>query len=131
MGSAEEGKFHRQAAYSAAARARSEGSASMNRANIKFGKCFDMKKFAVIVRLAALAFLLLQTIPAVAAPPKPPTATKPELAQQPAATDSDKTLAAMQDELDRSRHRLELKIPGTDKPAHRNSIQYRELDLAV
>src|SRR5260221_9746640 len=103
----------------------------MNRANIKFGKYFDMKNFAVIVPLAALAFLLLQTIPAVAAPPKQPTATKPELAQQPAATDSDKTLAAMQDELDRSRQRLELKIPGTDKPAHPYYIQYPTPDLDV
>src|SRR6267154_1713156 len=103
----------------------------MIRANIKFGKYFVMKKFAVIVPFAALALLLLQTIPAVAAPPKHPAATKPELGQQPAATDSDKTLAAMQDELDRSRQRLELKIPGTDKPAHPYYIQYRVLDLDV
>src|SRR5260370_37697148 len=103
----------------------------MIRTNNKFGKYFDMKKFAVIVPFAALAFLLLQTIPAVAAPPKQPTAAKPELAQQPAATDSDKPLAEMQDELDRSRQRLELKIPGTDKPAHPYYIQYRVLDLDV
>src|SRR5258706_15019499 len=37
----------------------------------------------------------------------------------------------MQDELDRSRQRLELKIPGTDKPAHPYYIQYRVLDLDV
>src|SRR5258706_886357 len=109
----------------------------MNRGNNKFGKYFDMKKyfglknFAVIVPFVALAFVLLKTIPAVAAPPKQPATTKPELAQQPPATDSDKTLAAMQDELDRSRQRLELKIPGTDKPAHPYYIQYRVLDLDV
>src|SRR6202035_5153108 len=65
-----------------------------------------------------------------AAPPKQPSA-RPELAQQPPATDSDKTLAAMQDELDRSRQRLELQIPGTDKPVHPYYIQYRVLDLDV
>src|SRR5260370_33925459 len=97
----------------------------MIRTNNKFGKYFDMKKFAVIVPFAALAFLLLQTIPAVAAPPKHPAAAKPELAQQPPATDSDKTLAAMQDELDRSRQRLDLKIPRSDKTAAPNDIQYR------
>src|ERR1700675_184983 len=66
--------------------------------------------FAAIVPVAALAFLLLQAVPAVAAPPKH-LAAKPSLAEQTAAADPDKTLAAMQDELDRSRQRLELKIP--------------------
>src|SRR5258708_34236848 len=85
---------------------------------------------AVIVPLAALGFLLFQANPAGAAPPKHPAA-KHSLAQQPAATDPDKTLAAMQDELDRSRQRLELKIPGTGEPARPYYIQYRILDLNV
>src|SRR5882672_10912094 len=85
---------------------------------------------AVIFSVAALAFLLVQAKPAGAAPPKHPAAT-PSLAQQPAATDPDKTLAAMQDELDRSRQRLELKIPGTNEPARTYYIQYRILDLNV
>src|ERR1700704_6699000 len=85
---------------------------------------------ATIVPLAALGFLLFQANPAGAAPPKHPAA-KPSLAQLPAATDPDKTLAAMQDELDRSRQRLELKIPGTGEPARPYYIQYRILDLNV
>src|SRR5579872_7312791 len=103
----------------------------MNRVNNRFGKHFDMKRLVLLLPLAALAFLFLQAISAVAAPPKHLAAAKPEVAQQPAATDSDKTLAAMQDELDRSRQRLELKIPGTDQPAHPYYIQYRVLDLDV
>ena len=51
-----------------------------------------------------------------AAPPRHPAATLAQ-PQQTAAADSDHTLAAMQDELDRSRTRLELKIPGTNQPA--------------
>jgi TldD protein len=102
----------------------------MNRAESKLGKYFESKKFAAIVPLAAAALLLIQTIPAAGAPPKLPAA-KPSLAQQAAASDSDKTLAAMQDELDRSRQRLELKIPGTNDPARPYYIQYRVLDLDV
>src|ERR1700676_1433352 len=102
----------------------------MNRAERKIKKYFELKTLIVIAPLAALACSLLPAMPAVAAPPKHPAA-KPELAQQSAATDSDKTLAAMQDELDRSRQRLELKIPGTDQPAHPYYIQYRVLDLDV
>src|SRR6266566_1528692 len=85
---------------------------------------------AVIFSVAALAFLLVQAKPAGAAPPNHPAA-KPSLAQQPAATDPDKTLAAMKDELDRSRQRLELTIPGTGEPARPYYIQYRILDLDV
>ncbi len=57
-----------------------------------------------------------------------PTAAQPA---QAAADDSDKTLAAMQDELDRSRTRLELTISGTNEPARPYFIQYRILDLDV
>ena len=85
---------------------------------------------AVILSVAALAFLLAQARPAGATPPKYPAA-KSSLAQQPAAADPDKTLAAMQDELDRSRQRLELTIPGKSDPARPYYIQYRILDLDV
>ena len=102
----------------------------MNRAESKLGKYFAWKKCAVSIPFVALAFLLMQATPAAAAPPKLPAA-KPSVAQQPAAADPDKTLAAMQDELDRSRQRLELKIPGTDEPARPFYIQYRVLDLDV
>src|SRR5258708_513463 len=82
----------------------------------------------------AIAFLAVlitfQTNPAGAAPPKHPAPNQP-LAQQPVAADSDKTLAAMQDELDRSGQRLELTIPGTVEPARPYYIQYRILDLDV
>ena len=69
---------------------------------------------------------------ALAAPPRHPAATTTLAQPQQAATaDSDKTLAAMQDELDRARTRLELKIPGTNQPARPYFIQYRVLDLDV
>src|SRR5260370_42161195 len=85
----------------------------------------------VAFAIAFLAVLItFQTNPAGAAPPKHPAANQP-LAQQPVAADSDKTLAAMQDELDRSRQRLELTIPGTGEPARPYYIQYRILDLDV
>jgi TldD protein len=73
--------------------------------------------------------MMFQTKPAVAAPAKHAVAV-PSVPQQPAA-DSDKTLAAMQDELDRARQRLELKIPDKSEPARPYYIQYRILDLDV
>ena len=82
--------------------------------------------------IAAFAALLLPSAGYISAAPAkhPANAT---LAQPPqgaaAAPDSDHTLAAMQDELDRARTRLELKIPGTDQPARPYYIQYRVLDL--
>ena len=80
---------------------------------------------------AALAALLLVSAgPAAAAPPKHPTATLAQ-PQQTAPADGDYTLAAMQDELDRARTRLELTIPGTNQPARPYFIQYRVLDLDV
>ncbi len=85
--------------------------------------------------LALAAFAALFAIfagPASAAPPRHPATAAP-MAQPPqaAAPDSDKTLAAMQDELDRARTRLELKIPDTNEPARPYFIQYRVLDLDV
>ncbi len=93
-----------------------------------------MKKFSSKVALAIVFFSVLALVsvsgkPALAAPAKHATAV-PTAPQQPAA-DSDKTLAAMQDELDRAQHRLELKIPDTDQPVRPYYIQYRVLDLDV
>jgi predicted Zn-dependent protease len=51
--------------------------------------------------------------------------------QQAAPPDNDHTLAAMQDELDRARTRLELKIPDTNEPVRPYFIQYRVLDIDV
>src|ERR1700675_455514 len=84
--------------------------------------------FLVFAAVAALS--LLSAGPAVAAPPRHPAATLAQ-PQQTAAADSDRTLAAMQDELDRARTRLELTIPGTNQPARPYYIQYRVLDLDV
>ena len=80
-----------------------------------------------LVFAAGAAFSLLSAGPAVAAPPRHPAATLAQ-PQQTAAADSDRTLAAMQDELDRARTRLELTIPGTNEPARPYYIQYRVLD---
>ena len=81
--------------------------------------------FAVVAALS-----LMSAGPASAAPARHPATTLAQ-PQQTAAADSDHTLAAMQDELDRSRTRLELTIPGTNQPARPYYIQYRVLDLEV
>src|ERR1700738_4698842 len=100
-------------------------------ANI-LGKYFESQVIVAMILFAAPAFLLVQARPAGAAPAKRPVANANAPApQQPAAGDPDKTLAAMQDELDRSRQRLELKIPGTGETARPYYIQYRILDLDV
>jgi TldD protein len=79
---------------------------------------------------AVAALFLMSAGPASAAPPRHPAGMTAQ-PQQTAAADSDHTLAAMQDELDRSRTRLELTIPGTNQPARPYYIQYRVLDLDV
>ena len=43
--------------------------------------------------------------------------------------DNDQTLRAMRDEMERSKTRLELKIPGTDEPVRPYYVEYRLLDL--
>src|SRR5580704_688154 len=43
--------------------------------------------------------------------------------------DDDQTLRAMRDEMERSKTRLELKIPGTDQPVRPYYVEYRLLDL--
>jgi predicted Zn-dependent protease len=89
-------------------------------------------KFNFVLALAAMATISLMSAgPASAVPPRHPAAATFAQPQQTAAADSDKTLAAMQDELDRSRSRLELTIPGTNQPARPYYIQYRVLDLEV
>ncbi len=80
---------------------------------------------------AIAALFLIPAGPASAAPPRRPAAATPAQPQQAAAADSDKTLSAMQDELDRAKTRLELKIPDTNEPVHPYFIQYRVLDLDV
>jgi TldD protein len=86
---------------------------------------------ATLAAMAAAIFLFSAGA-ASAAPPRHPAAT---LAQpqppQAAVADGDKTLSAMQDELNRSAARLELKIPDKDVPARPYFIQYRVLDVEV
>ena len=43
--------------------------------------------------------------------------------------DNDQTLRAMRDEMERSKTRLELKIPGTNEPVRPYYVEYRLLDL--
>jgi TldD protein len=83
-----------------------------------------VRKIATFILFAAFAF----PFPAAAAHTKHvPT---PELAKAPAvppqAADSDQTLRAMHDEMERNRSRLQL--PGVEKPFY---LEYRLLDLDV
>src|SRR6202011_5257455 len=48
-----------------------------------------------------------------------------------AQQDNDQTLRAMRDEMARSKTRLELSIPGTQKPVRPYYVEYRLLDLDV
>src|ERR1700727_751939 len=50
-------------------------------------------------------------------------------AQAESPKDNDQTLRAMRDEMERSKTRLELKIPGTDQPVRPYYVEYRLLDL--
>jgi TldD protein len=92
---------------------------------MKFSICNGFLALAAVAALSMIA-----AGPAYAAPPRRPAATSAQ-PQRSAAADSDKTLAAMQDELDRARTRLELTIPGTNEPARPYYVQYRVLDLEV
>jgi TldD protein len=111
----------------------------MNRTVNTRMKHFESKILLAIATVAAFSLSLISASPTCAAPAKHPTATLPAALpaagtaqpQQSAAADSDKTLAAMQDELDRSRQRLELTIAGASEPARPYFIQYRILDLDV
>jgi TldD protein len=84
----------------------------------------------LLVFIATGSISLIAASPAHAAPP-PQSAAAPAQAQQGMPADGDHTLAAMQDELDRARTRLELPIPGTNQPARPYFVQYRVLDLEV
>ena len=79
---------------------------------------------------AVVALCITSAGSSFAAPPRSATATA-ALPQQAGPADNDHTLAAMQDELDRAKTRLELTIPGTNEPARPYFIQYRVLDLDV
>src|ERR1700693_3990581 len=87
--------------------------------------------FNGLLTFAVVAALTLMSAGPVSAAPARHPATTLAQPQQTATADSDHTLAAMQDELDRSRTRLELTIPGTNQPARPYYIQYRVLDLEV
>jgi TldD protein len=103
---------------------------------ISFLKSSVARRFKLAMLPVLLAWVatgassLLSAFPANAAPPRQSAATLAQ-AQQAAPADGDHTLAAMQDELDRARTRLELTIPGTNQPARPYFIQYRVLDLEV
>src|ERR1700722_3995122 len=86
-------------------------------------KLASMGTTAILV-LALLGLGLASPGAASAAPARRPSAPAATPPQQTAAADPDKTLAAMQDELDRSKGRLELKIPGKSDPARPYFIQY-------
>jgi hypothetical protein len=61
----------------------------------------------------------------------PILAQAPATVQAQAPKDNDHTLQAMHDEMARSKSRLELKIPGMDRPQDPYYIEYRLLDLDV
>ena len=82
---------------------------------------FTSRRFSAIFVLAMFGLALISATVATAAPQRQPAV----------AVDPDKTLNAMQDELDRARTRLELKIPDKADPARPYYIQYRILDLDV
>lgn len=88
---------------------------------------------SVISLFAALLALVLG--PARGVQARPAHADASRVAAQPqqqfVSDDSDKTLAAMHDELARSQKELSLTIPGNDQPARPYFISYRLLDLSV
>ena len=91
---------------------------------------FTSRRFTAIFVLGLFGLALSSATVASAAPARQPATAAPQ--RQPAvAADPDKTLNAMQDELDRARTRLELKIPDKVDPARPYYIQYRILDLDV
>ncbi len=106
----------------------------MNRSanSISMKGAMKISKLHFVLALSAVAALSLLSAGTAGAAPRPrPNATLAQPQQAAAANDGDHTLAAMQDELDRARTRLELTIPGTNQPARPYFIQYRVLDLDV
>jgi predicted Zn-dependent protease len=90
-------------------------------------RAMEITKSVVLSTLAAVVLVAAVGKAADATPARPAAPPKPQSAQMVApvpAGDTDKTLAALHDELERSRTRLAL--PGQEKPYY---IQYRLLDL--
>jgi len=89
---------------------------------------------ASIVSVSA-AILALVLAPARAAQARPAHAAASRAAAQPqqqfVSDNSDQTLEAMHDELQRSQKELSLTIPGNGQPARPYFISYRLLDLSV
>ncbi|MDQ1405519.1 MAG: hypothetical protein QOG55_1148 [Acidobacteriaceae bacterium] len=85
------------------------------------------------MKLARLLFALFFCASTIAcgmsafasAPPHQNGQDQKDLSQK----DNDQTLRAMRDEMERSKTRLELKIPGTDQPVRPYYVEYRLLDL--
>ena len=90
-------------------------------------RSFEIAKRLISRKLSMAALAALAAAPVMAAPHATTArATRPsarQVAPVPAG-DTDKTLAALHDEIERSRQRLVL--PGQDRPFY---IQYRLLDL--
>jgi TldD protein len=79
----------------------------------------------------ALAFAGLTILAAVLGCGVSVRAQAPTTVQTQAPKDNDHTLQAMQDEMARSKTRLELQIPGTPQPQRPYYMEYRLLDLDV
>ena len=124
-GSAEEGNFHRQAADSAAARARSRTEGATTVRKFRVLRLFGAGLFAAgLLGIFAPPF---RRHDSGAGPKSIVSIASAALAQAPVPeTESDKTLHAMHDEMERSRKRLQL--PGVEKPFY---LEYRLLDLDV
>jgi TldD protein len=85
-----------------------------------------VKRARTIVPLGILAAVLAAALSGFFSPAR---AEAPAAAQAP--QDNDQTLRAMRDEMERSKTRLELKIPGTNQPVRPYYVEYRLLDLDV
>ena len=111
-GSAEERKLYGQAAHSAGS-VRTTPLLPRRAVNCEIGTpVFALFIFAATIAFGATAF-----------------ASAPQDQKDLAQKDNDQTLRAMHDEMERSRTRLELKIPGTDQPVRPYYVEYRLLDL--
>ena len=94
-------------------------------------KQFASNRFFAAAIFSLLGLALASATTTHAAPPRHPATATPQPQKTATPADSDRTLAAMQDELDRANGRLELTIPGKTNPARPFFIQYRILDLDV
>jgi len=83
-----------------------------------------VKKFSVIALIAAFAIPLSAGVPAHATHAASPAAAPVQAAVP--ATETDQTLRAMHDEMERARTRLQL--PGVEKPFY---FEYRLMDVDV